>query len=256
MSESVDRLLELRRGRSGWSRRLFGFGGAALLHVGLVLGVMFGPQLFAKQPVKPEFVPVMLVPAPALGTPNPAPPRPEPKPPEPEPEPEPEPVATAPPAPEEPPAMVAPDAAPKPISTPKPKPPAARATPTPQAASDAPPTGPPGPRGAPGGAADSPFTASIGGVDNPSFTYGYYLERLILLVAAQWTRPPMGGGIKASIHFRVLPDGRVEDLEIRESSNYSSFDLAAMRAIQNAAPLPPLPRSYREGDLGVTLNFH
>lgn len=267
MSEGVDRLLDQRRGRTGWPRRLLGFAGAALLHVGVVGAVMFGPQLLAKPAAPIEYVPVILLPAPALGTPNPAPPRPEPKPAEPEP---PAPVATPPPAPE-PPAMRAPDPAPtatprpRPVATPRPRStPAPRpaASPSPRAADQrpagadaAPATGPSGPRGAPTGNPESPFTASVGGVDNPNFTYGYYLDRMILLVAAQWVRPPLGSGVEAHVHFRVLPDGRVVDLELRKSSSYSSFDLAAMRAVQSAAPLPPLPRSYRDGDLGVTLIF-
>jgi TonB family protein len=268
---AVDRLLDQRRARSGWARRIIGLAGAAFLHVGVVAVVMFGPQLLAKPPVPIEHVPVMLLPAPALGVPNPAPPRPEPRPPAPEPEPEPPPPP--PPEPEQPPAMAAPApvatatpravATPRPAATPRPQPraPAPRPvqTPTGRQPSEQPPAaapaGPPGPRGAAGGSPDSPFTASVGGVDNPNFTYGYYLDRMILLVAAQWVRPPLGGGVEAVLHFRVLPDGRVEDVQLRTSSGYSSFDLAALRAIQTAAPLPPLPRSYREGDLGVTLIF-
>ena len=36
-----------------------------------------------------------------------------------------------------------------------------------------------------------------------------------------------------------------------ESSGYNSFDLAALRAVQNASPFPPLPRAYRHDSLGV-----
>jgi len=43
------------------------------------------------------------------------------------------------------------------------------------------------------------------------------------------------------------------DLKISESSGYNSFDLAALRAVQNAAPFPPLPRAYSHDDLGVNL---
>jgi TonB family protein len=117
------------------------------------------------------------------------------------------------------------------------------------------PTGPPGPQGAPNGRPDSPFTATVGGVDNPTFTYGYYLDRMLLLIRAQWVRPPLGSGVEAMLHFRILRDGTVEAIELVNSSGYNSFDLAALRALQAAAPLPPLPRSYREGELGVNLIF-
>jgi protein TonB len=92
-------------------------------------------------------------------------------------------------------------------------------------------------------------------VDNPSFTYGYYLDRLLLLIRGQWQRPQLGSGPEAVIHFRILRDGSVDDVELVTSSGYSSFDLAALRAVQSAAPFPPLPRSYREGELGVNLIF-
>jgi len=55
------------------------------------------------------------------------------------------------------------------------------------------------------------------------------------------------------IHFRISRDGRIDDLHIVTSSGYSSFDLAGLRAVQSASPLPPLPSSYRRGELGVNL---
>src|SRR6185503_15897361 len=245
--EPLDRILEQRRARRGWARRLWGGAGAALLHVLVIGGALLGPQLFAKPPQPIEFVPVQLVPAPARGVERPAPPRPQP-----------EPTAAA-----EPPPEPQPSAAPEPTVAPKPEPPQAEkpnrtADPAPTAAATPPPagaSGPPGPQGAPNGRADSPFTATVGGVDNPTFTYGYYLDRMLLLIRAKWTRPALGSGVEATLHFRILPDGTVEAIELQSSSGYNSFDLAALRAVQSAAPLPPLPRSYREGDLGVTLIF-
>jgi TonB family protein len=40
---------------------------------------------------------------------------------------------------------------------------------------------------------------------------------------------------------------------VAQSSGYNSFDLAALRAVQNASPFPPLPRAYRQDSLGVNL---
>jgi TonB family protein len=68
-------------------------------------------------------------------------------------------------------------------------------------------------------------------------------------------RPPLGSGVEAVVHFRIARDGAVEDVQLVNSSGYNSFDLAALRAVQAAAPLPPLPRSYKEGELGVNLIF-
>ena len=246
-AETLDRILDQRRARTASTRRFLGGTGAALLHVTVLAGVILGPRLFASPPRQVEFVPVQLVPAPARGVVNPARPRTPaaratatPPPPEPEPEPE----ASAPPAPTEPPPPEPADKPPRPSIAP----PAATAP-------AAPSTGPPGREGTPAGNPQSPFSATVGGVDNPTFTYGYYLDRMLLLIRAQWTRPALGSGVEATVHFRVLRDGTVEAVELVSSSGYNSFDLAALRAVQTAAPLPPLPRSYREGELGVNLIF-
>jgi TonB family protein len=246
VSDALDRLLAQRRGRVGRTRRVAGLLGAAALHVAVVGAMVFGPELFAAPPRQITYVPVQLIPAPALGRPNPAPPRRRA-----------EPAATPPPAPaaeSTPPPAPAPEPEPEPAEAPRP---AERTAPAPPAAPEAAPpsANPPGPRGAAGGNPASPFTAAGGTVDNPTFTYGYYLDRMVLLIRGQWVRPQLGSGPEAVVHFRILRDGKVEDVKLVSSSGYNSFDLAALRAVQAAAPLPPLPRSYREGDLGVTLIF-
>jgi TonB family protein len=109
-----------------------------------------------------------------------------------------------------------------------------------------------------GSAAGNPLGTSglgsqIAGVEDPEFGYGYYLDRLLQLIDANWTRPPMGSGVKATLHFRIQKDGGIDELRIEESSGYNSFDLAALRAVQNAAPFPALPASYRHDSLGVSL---
>jgi TonB family protein len=112
-----------------------------------------------------------------------------------------------------------------------------------------------GRRGAPTGSplGTTAFGSQIAGLDNPDFTYGYYLDRLLSLIDANWVRPSMGSGVRAIVSFRIQRDGSLADLRVSESSGYNSFDLAALRAVQNAAPFPPLPRPYRGDDLGVNL---
>jgi TonB family protein len=63
----------------------------------------------------------------------------------------------------------------------------------------------------------------------------------------------MGSGVKAVISFTISRDGSMSELRVEQSSGYNSFDLAALRAVQNAAPFPPLPRAYKHDDLGVHL---
>lgn len=112
-----------------------------------------------------------------------------------------------------------------------------------------------GRRGAPTGSplGSTAFGSQIAGIDNPDFTYGYYLDRLLSLIDANWVRPSMGSGVRAIISFRIQRDGSLSELRVSESSGYNSFDLAALRAVQNASPFPPLPGPYRQHDLGVNL---
>ena len=110
--------------------------------------------------------------------------------------------------------------------------------------------------GSPTGAASGvALGAAVAGLDNPTFTYGYYLDQMLALIQSRWVRPPLGSGIETTIAFRIERDGRLSELRIEQSSGYSSFDLAGLRAVQAASPLPPLPRSYTHGSLGVRLIF-
>jgi TonB family protein len=282
VSREVDRVLADRARRGGRHAEAKSFLGALALHGLLLALVMLAPRL--KSPPPPmEFVPVQIIPAQALGVRRPAPPRrktpPAPETPAPAPE-APEPAA-APPEPEpepepEVPSLPDPESTRKKPEEAKPKPPqpternpAKTAKPeetsrtaTPGSSQEGPSGTAPGetgdqlgrrggPRGNPLGT--TAFGSEVGGLDNPDFTYGYYLDRMLSLIDAQWARPAMGSGVKAVIFFRIHRDGSMTDLRVEQSSGYNSFDLAALRAVQNAAPFPPLPRAYRHEDLGVNL---
>jgi TonB family protein len=90
------------------------------------------------------------------------------------------------------------------------------------------------------------------GID-PEFTYDYYLDRMLASIGAQWIRPPTEGEIRAVLRFTVERSGEITELQVVESSAYPAFDLAALRAVQYASPLPHLPASYRRDSLSVTL---
>jgi TonB family protein len=117
------------------------------------------------------------------------------------------------------------------------------------------PDGEAGRRGSPTGnpLGTTAFGSEIAGLDNPDFTYSYYIDQLLGAIDDKWERPSLGNGVRAIISFRIGRDGSLSDLEVTESSGYNSFDLAALRAVQNAAPFPPLPRAYRRDSLGVRL---
>lgn len=290
LSADVDRILAQRARRAG-NGPAASVAAAVALH-GLLVAVAFLLPRLQPLPKPLEFVPVTVIPAQALGVHRPAPPRrapeaaaaqeaapkpPEPEPPKPrEPEPPPKPAAPAPkPAEKVPVLPEKTDKADKKKAEPVKPAPAAPASPPgktpPAAARDASrggsPNSPPSATavgetgdqaGRRGGAEGTPlgttaFGSHIAGVDNPDFTYGYYLDRLLSLIDANWVRPSLGGGAYAIITFHINRDGSLSDLRVGQSSGYNSFDLAALRAVQNAAPFPPLPRAYNHDDLGIHL---
>ena len=259
MSQEVHRVLAARQRRDSRRAEAVSLGAAFLLHALVLAVALILPRLQPK-PEPLQFVPVQVIPAQALGVRRPAPPRrkpveeEKPAPAEPEPEPEKEPQEEAPPPPKD-------DVPVLPTEEPK-KPEPRKAPPEPQrpTPADARPGVAPGETGDQlgrrGAATGSPVgTTAFGsqiGVENPDFTYGYYLDRLLSLIDAQWQRPNMGE-VKAVIHFQIGKDGSISDLRVAESSGYNSFDYAALRAVQSAAPFPPLPRGFRGDSLGVNL---
>jgi TonB family protein len=275
VSLTVDRILEGRARRAGRRPEAVSLAAAALLHSGALVLVLLLPRL-APPPPPLSFVPVQIIPAQALGvrrpasrpkTKKPAPPAPEPAKPEPA---EPEPVKDEPVKPETKPetktaskvrddAPVLPDKTVKKPEKPQPpsKPPASGGTGNNPAgtAVQGTPDGEAGRRGGPTGnpLGTSAFGSEIAGLDNPDFKFGYYIDQLLGAIDAKWVRPPLGDGVRAIIAFRIERDGSLTDLQVAESSGYNSFDLAALRAVQHAAPFPPLPRAYRQDSLGVNL---
>jgi len=200
---------------------------AVVVHVVVGLASWLVPKWTAptRQPI--DYVAVTIVPAAKLGVERP---KPAPKPPEPVPQPKPESKAPV-------------------LPATKPK------KPTPAAAKPAPPPEPrPEEQGSPQGTvAGLALGAPVARLDNPDFTYGYYVDQMLAQISHNWIRPPVGGGIEAWLHYRIQRDGTITDLEVVRPSGIASFDLAALRAVQSSSPLPPLPRAFRDSTLGVNL---
>ncbi len=238
MSADVSTILERRAVApldGSWRRALgFAFG----LHGLVLVAALVVPRLLAVPPRPVEFVEVRIVPAVRLGIekPQPAPPVPEVKKPEPVAEPKPESKAPVLPDPK---LRKKPEAA-----RPKPADPRAVAPPTARPEVEG------SPKGAAGGLALGKPTATFDALD---FTYGYYVDQMLAIIGRNWTRPPVGSGVEATIHFRIQKDGRLSEIRIASSSGINSFDLAALRAVQASSPLAPLPGAFRSSSLGVNL---
>jgi protein TonB len=87
------------------------------------------------------------------------------------------------------------------------------------------------------------------------FHFTYYIERMLALIEARWYKPAVPTKTRALVRFRILRDGRLENIELEHSSGLPSFDRAALRALYAANPLPPLPPAYGKQSLTVHLSF-
>ena len=152
--------------------------------------------------------------------------------------PEPEPVATAPPAEDAPKASADAMRAADSVATPAPTP-------------------PPVDTGGGGGRGLSVGENTGGGAPGipADFHFTYYIERMLALIESRWYKPTAPPGARARVRFVILKSGKVEGIQLEESSGISSFDRAALRAMYAANPLPPLPPAYGKPSLTVHLSF-
>lgn len=255
MSSHVDQVLDHRKRRltSGQRRKYFGLSVAG--HVGATVLFLALPALLAEPPERFESIAVQVVPPKALGEPDPVPPSPPPEEQAPETEPEPAPPPPSPPKPK-------PQTQKAPV-VPPPVPPPPVQKPPPQKPAQANPLAPPPQRqptrsqrvgsvfGDPLGASTSAATI---GVEDPNFTYGYYLDLVVQRISENWRAPRVGDDTRdAIVYFKIQRDGTVSELRIRESSNSTDFDRRAMSAVEVSAPLPPLPKGYDKDFLGINM---
>ena len=220
---------------------------ALAVHGLAVLAAWALPRLRPPEKKPIEYVAVQIVPAARLGVerPRPAPP----PPPTPIAKPEPKPVAPPDVAPPKDTPVLRESTVPK--APPKPAPTAESKPAAPAAAAAEPEV-----QGSERGSANAlALGAAVAGLDNPDFVYGYYVDQMLAMIQRNWVRPMVGSGVEATVHYRIERDGRIVDVRIATSSGINSFDLAALRAVQASTPLPPLPRAFREGSLGVNLIF-
>jgi TonB family protein len=92
-----------------------------------------------------------------------------------------------------------------------------------------------------------------------NFPFQYYLQIITDRVSSSWftslVDPGVSGTYTTTVYFKIMRNGRVADLEVKESSGIESLDMSAQRAIQGSAPFPPLPADYEGDYLGIHLIF-
>jgi len=97
--------------------------------------------------------------------------------------------------------------------------------------------------------------------DHSKFAYPYYLSNIEHKIATHWAPPPATVSAKqkqtiAVIGFTIKQDGRIDinSIVVEKSSGNAFFNMAALRAIHNANPMPPLPRGISD-ELRVHFTF-
>jgi TonB family protein len=162
--------------------------------------------------------------------------------------PQPKPQPVAPPAP-------VPVPLPKPVAKPVAASPFGKST---KKETPAPPA--PKPAAAPATNNQPPATNAIpvggtGAVVEGDFPYTIYIERMKTLIGQHWFRPQATAGEAATVKFVVDRDGTVHDAATETPSGNGTFDRAALRAVIESSPLPPLPFGYSGTYLNVHLTF-
>jgi len=57
------------------------------------------------------------------------------------------------------------------------------------------------------------------------------------------------------VRFVITPDGGIRELEVAKGSRNNALDLAALRAVQDAAPFPKPPRRLFKGEIPLELTI-
>jgi protein TonB len=89
------------------------------------------------------------------------------------------------------------------------------------------------------------------------FPFAYYLSTMKRKIAALWRVPGTSPSEPrhCRVYFRVGRDGSIRSPSIETSSGNFLFDQAALRAVVQASPLPPLPGGFADDYLGVHFSF-
>jgi TonB family protein len=226
--------------------------GSAVVHVVLAAAVVLVPTLGSKPGFEDPFLMVSLVdtgPAPKTSAPPaPArPPQPSPKPSEPAPQ----------PTPDE--GVRVETTTPKLNEKKKKEPEPAPEPPQPQPQSAPPEAGLGGDEEEMGVVGDD--AADVGGGlagGESDSELAWYRSSVTAALYGNWRRPVLSGlreTLEVTIEFEILRDGNVRDVRVTATSGVPSLDRSALRAVADAAPLPPVPSHWRDSSIPARFVF-
>jgi TonB family protein len=87
------------------------------------------------------------------------------------------------------------------------------------------------------------------------FPFAWYLGRVQAKVTERWAGKALPGQQPVAV-FEISREGQVSRLAIEKSSGNSYYDQAALRAITEATPFPPLPAEFPGQTIRVHLGFN
>ena len=100
-----------------------------------------------------------------------------------------------------------------------------------------------------GGAQGGPFGARL----------GWYAEILQRAIGEQWRKTlgqVAGGSSKPTVvTFVIARSGQIGEVALRESSGNRSLDYSAVRAVNNASPVRPLPSGLGRNSIVIEMHF-
>lgn len=94
-------------------------------------------------------------------------------------------------------------------------------------------------------------------LDVTDFPYAWYLRQVLQKVEERWQTQnrPNEPGERPRIYVEIQRDGSIAPPRIEQSSGSTFYDRAALRAITEASPFPPLPADWSKPSLRVLFNF-
>lgn len=100
----------------------------------------------------------------------------------------------------------------------------------------------------------SPQGAGALTLDVSDFPYAWYLSRVQAKISERWEGRALQGHQPIAF-FEIARNGQVGKITIEKTSGNPYYDQAALRAITEASPFPPLPDDYTAQVLRVHLGF-
>jgi protein TonB len=110
------------------------------------------------------------------------------------------------------------------------------------------------------GTGQGPGTGSVTtgdvALDVADFPFAYYIATVKRKIATNWQVPgTAGAATHCRVYFRIERSGSIDAAAVENSSGNFLFDQAALRAVVQADPLPPLPGGFPDTYLGVHFSF-